>query len=224
MYLLGIGAAVFGGALIGVLLSNRKDKHEIEYIYVDTTGIDINPPKHYIEVEQNKTINFKLNKWVVSICHLPIKYNIKYIEKIKTIFSLIVQETDYIPTNKITELSHYLRMKALLHHGTILIYNLSKHFIKKKRGYKKALFKEALDNSDFIIDIMEQALDFWLYRKKKAQAVSQGQTLLSTVGSACTWNSLNLDSHGKRLIKPRYANVYSMAGIETTESKEKTRA
>lgn len=208
------------GAFIGGYL--KKPNNEKEYIYVDTTGTGVNPPIKYIDVELNKTINFKLDKWVISICHLPIKYNIKYIDKIKTIYDLIVKESDYIPANKTQEFTHSVRTNALYYQATLLIYELSSHFVKDKRKYKRALFKKSKESSDFVMDIIEQTVDFWLYRKKKALMLSQAQTLLSMVGSAYTWNSLNLDSHGKRLIKPRYAKRFISHGTETKKLKDKT--
>jgi hypothetical protein len=212
-----------GGIIIGGFLFWKKKKTILEYVYIDTTGIESNPPKNYIDVEQNKTINFKLGVDSISICHLPIKLNIKYIEKIAYIWELINAESEYKSKSKIEDFSHKVRQGLYYKQATSLIYGLSKHFVDKKRRFKKALFKRSKQDTDFIMDITEQVFNFWLYRKKKALMLSQSQTLLSTVGSTSTWNSLNLDNQGKTLIKPRFANALVSGGSTTTKLKEKTK-
>lgn len=214
-------AYLIGGVIIGGIIFWKKKKTTKEYVYVDTTGIDINPPQNYIDVEQNKTINFKLGRESISICHLPIKLNVKYLEKIAYLYKLIIQESEYVTKGKIDEVAHQFRYRALYNQTTQLVYGLSKSFVNSKRKFKRDLFRRAKDDTDFIMDIIEQIINFWLYRKKKAQMLAQNQTLLSTVGSAYTWSSLTLDSHGRRLIKPRYASASTMDGITMTKSQEK---
>jgi len=212
---------LLGGILIGVIVFWKKKKSIIEYVYVDTTGIEENPPKNYIDVEQNKTINFNLDGESISICHLPIKLNVKYIEKIAYIYKLICQESEFVSKSKIEEFTHKVRYNILYTQSTKLVYGLSKNFVNRKRKFKRNLFKRSKRDTDFIMDIVEQILNFWMYRKKKALMLSQSQTLLSTVGKAYTWSSLSLDSRGKASIKPRFANASHMAGTKTTELKEK---
>ena len=78
---------LLGGILIGGIIFFRKKKRPIvEYIYVDTTGIDINPPQNYIDVEQ-KTLNFSgdvSDVWINYGAQVPLPIVLSNITSINT--------------------------------------------------------------------------------------------------------------------------------------------
>ena len=71
--------------LIFKLFEYKGKMSKPEVVHVDTSGIAINPPS-YIEVVKNKTINFKLGKWDVKICHLSLTKGMSMIQKICILF------------------------------------------------------------------------------------------------------------------------------------------
>jgi len=162
---------LFSGLVIFYLLYKNRElakkilKPEIQY--VDTSGIIENPPKNYIDVRRNKTINFKLDKYTVSVCHLPVLRGISYVEIISSLYLSFLKSVENKPSGKIMQLAKTLVVYKTYMQIVKVLYMLTKSFVDKKIGYKKALFKRAKDDSEFIMDICEQINDYWMLVKKK---------------------------------------------------------
>lgn len=169
---------------------------------VDLSGITKNPPS-FIETWQGKSINFKLDKYIVSITQLSITDCIFYIENIAKSFALMKEILTVEKTDKKTDLMMNVTFLTLYKNLINIVYKLSKPYCKKWR-YEKALYKKAMKDIIWFVDIVEQILDYWMYIKKKIFLLAKGQTLRQTVGESYSWNSLKLDGNGKILIRPRF--------------------
>ena len=173
--------------------------------YIDTGGINKNPPA-FIETWANKTINFKLGKHVVSINHLPIIENLEYIGKIGESYKVIKHGLDEVANNPLGNLDK--KTLYLAHYMSIvdIIYKLSKPFTKKW-GYKKAFYKKANTDSNWIFGLSEQILDYWLYMGKMLGALAKTKTPRMIYGEFLTSDNLKWDSRNRRLITPRFGFI-----------------
>ncbi|MBU1235026.1 MAG: hypothetical protein KKC77_19235, partial [Proteobacteria bacterium] len=172
-------------------------------VYIDTSGIAINPPK-FIDVLQNKTINFNIGKYAIKIGHISIGSGLTTVNKIAMLYNGLDKLTDQIPKNRMDEISINFRKVSIYKLIVHQIYLLSKHFVDNKRKYKKELFKFSNENQEKIMLITEQIFDYWKYIKKLLALLGRGGTLRQTIGERYTWNSYETDTNGKVIIKPRF--------------------
>lgn len=181
------------------LLDKFKKNEFIQY--VDTSGIQVNPPK-FIETWQGKTINFKLNEYVVSICQLPIIYTFK---KYETITSIWTEMVNLLKTEK--NMMNSIRYMALYNQLISSIYDLSKHFVNKRFGYKKVLFKKGSTDMLFILGVCEEIFDYWSYIKKKILLLARGTTNNQTPGEISTIDLSKMGELTQRFVKPRFESI-----------------
>jgi len=175
-----------------------------EQIYVDSSGIANNPPK-VIDVLQNKTINFELGKHFVKVSQVTVGTGLTIINKIALLYEALQQEITKKPGNKVKEIQRNFIKVGIFKQIVYQIYLLSKPFVKSKRKFRKDLFKEADKNPEKIFLITEQVFDYWSYMGKLLAVLSRGGSRRMIIGADYTWNSLEMDSHGKTIIKPRFA-------------------
>jgi hypothetical protein len=177
-----------------------------EVSYVDTSGIPVNPPT-YIEVIKNKTINFKLNnKWDVKICHLSLTNGLNTIQKICILFdNLNVLMTKQCKT-RLEEIQNNFLKSAAYKNIINQVFILSKPFVESKRRYRKALYKKALKDFEWFLLVVESIYNYWIYLGKLQALLSRGKTLRLINGDLFTWNSYEMDSDGKHIVKPLFAS------------------
>lgn len=192
-----------------------------EKIYVDRSGIESNPPVNFIDVESNRTINFKVGGQDISICHLPWMEGIGAIKKIATLFTYMKQALDANTQDKREELSNNVFYANSYRTIVALIYELAKPHAKNKRKLKKALLKKSKDDTMFIIGVCQEIVDYWRYMGKLIALLAKGTTVRETVGSAFTWKDLNPDNDGKILIKQRFVPCTPTHGFKTKKQETK---
>jgi hypothetical protein len=173
-----------------------------ETVYVDTSGIAINPPS-FIDTIKNKTINFKVDDIEIKICHLSVVNGLNKIERIASLFMRLNQLFEIESNNKLDEMKSNLLKDAIFKQIVHQLYLLSKPFCKKKRKLKKRLLKLAKNDVEQVLLITEQVFDFWRYVKKLIALLARGSTLNQMVGERYTWSSYETDLTGKLIIKPR---------------------
>jgi len=217
-------AACFGLSIICLYLLSRLSEAKRrslspEIRYIDSTGVMENPPRMFIETWQGKTLNFKFDKWIVCIPMVTVRECVFYVGKIAGCFLMIHELMQWVKENDILEAGRtpqqklkYFIEKKIAQVKQIKVYNiavdtlykLSVQHVNKRSGYKKALKNQC---KDFLwaMDVLEQINDYWQTVKKKAQMLSQGQTLKQMDGYSSTWQGFTLDRQGNRLVKPRYA-------------------
>jgi hypothetical protein len=173
-----------------------------ERIFVDTSGITENPPR-YIEVKQNKTINFLVNGEKVVISYITIE-GLSLVKKIATYYRILSELQNIESENRIDEIRTNLAIANTYKSAVKEIYKLSKPFAKHRRRFKKAFFKEAANNFELVLLITEQIFDYWMYIKKLLALLGKGGSLRMTIGGGFTWSSYTTDLDGNLLIRPRY--------------------
>jgi len=174
-----------------------------EVRYVDISGIINNPPT-FQEVWKNQTINFKLGKEAIRISHMPAMDCISYISKISACYIKLDEYTKYMPNGKLDTFINNQRYINIYRYLILLIYKLSKPHAKKKGVFRKELFKRGKKDTQFIMSITEQILDYWKYMGKQRALLAQGKTLRMIHGDRFTWDKLKMDGQGKILKTPRY--------------------
>jgi hypothetical protein len=204
---------IWGMVLIGLsliylikrifILWDRVKKSEYE-VYVDTSGVASNPPS-FIELANNKTINIKFDDQSIVINQISFNKGLNVINKISLYFTALNEAIKHEPKDEKEEIQ-FNGYKVQIYNSIVnQIYELSKHFVKNKRNYKKKLLKKAKDDTAFILNVCAEIIDYWGCVGKLVTLLSKGQTLRQTVGGGASWNSLNMDLTGKTEIKPRYA-------------------
>ena len=183
-------------------LSERIAKNEFVQ-YVDTRGVTNLPPS-YMDVKAGKTINFRLGKYAIVIPHLPFVTCFTYINNIASCYDLLRKEAENVKGSADFSGAVYLQVVEM-------IYNISKPFVKDVKGYRKALYRKAMDDVQFTLGVCEQVFDFWKLFKKKLSVLAQTQTLTQMVGGLSSWNSLELDSDGEISVGPRFERFWSTA-------------
>jgi hypothetical protein len=198
---------VAGGViLLYLLFKNREYRIKVakpERINVDTSGIASNPPQ-FIEVLQNKTINFLIGNEKIVISQLTVGDGLTNVNIISTLYAKLQEVNEIMPNNRVDEVKINLRKVAILKLITKHLYKLSKSFATHKRSYKKELYKTSKENCEKIFLICEQIFDYWMYIKKLNALLAQGGSMRMTIGEGSTWNYYETDTTGKRIIKPRY--------------------
>nr|BDD44682.1 hypothetical protein 12 [Legionellales bacterium] len=174
-----------------------------ERVYVDTSGITDNPP-NFIEVQQNKTINFVFSGEKVVIPYITVGDGLSKVKKIASYYKLINELHDMETTTRVEEIKNNMARSNIYKLAVKEIYKLSKPFAKHVRRFKKRFYKEANNNFELVMLITEQIFDYWMYIKKLLALLSRGGSLRMTIGGGFTWNSYATDIDGKLIIKPRY--------------------
>jgi hypothetical protein len=182
---------------------NKMSKPEV--VHVDTSGVAVNPPT-YIEVIKNKTINFRLDKWDVKICHLSLTKGMGTIQKICSLFDSLntLMKQEY--KSKLEEFQCNLLKTAAYKNIIHQVYLLSKPFVKSKRRFHKALYKKALKDYEWFLLVVEEIYNYWVYMGKLQALLSRGKTLRMIHGDIFNWNSYEMDSDGRHIIKPLFAS------------------
>jgi len=189
--------------LIFKLFEYKSKLVKPEQVYVDSSGIASNPPK-FIDVLQNKTINFVVNGEKIVISQLSIGKGLTTVNKIAMLFDRLGKEVVKIPKSKVDQFNLNMLKTGIYKQIVYEIYILSKPFVKSRRRFKKALVKMSNENHEKVLLIVEQIFDYWMYIKKLIALLAKGGSLRQTIGEGCTWNSYAMDTDGNRIIKPRY--------------------
>lgn len=218
-------AACFGLCLIIFYLiirlsEARQRALKPEIRYVDTSGIEQNPPRMFIETMQGKTINFQLGKYAVCIPMVSVTECTYYIGVIAGYYQIIRQLMDWVRLNDIADKDRtaeqklkYFIEKQVVHVREIAVYNraikilyrLSLKHVNKRGGFEKALKEKCAKDYVWTMDVFEQINDFWQTVEKKNSFLARGTTLKQTDGYNSSWRSFKLDRNGNRLVVPRYA-------------------
>jgi hypothetical protein len=175
-----------------------------EKIYYDSSGIHSIKDRQYIDVERNKTLNLRIDKYNISIIHLPWKIALNHIERLAQLWGACHTLAEYEPQNELETKLKSLRFAKFYFEIADHIYKIARPFTKKKLRLKAALMKIAKNDLESLMDITEKIIDYWVPLKKKRQMLAQGGTLRSMVGAQYVWNCLNVDMDGKIAIEPRY--------------------
>jgi hypothetical protein len=197
------------GALAGAVLSafifrRRNHTAEVEPHFIDRSGITGNRATNFVDVWAGKVINIRFDKWVITFNQIPAPQGINYLSILSQCNQMLkksVIETE----GKVTNIDQ--KTFALYYSSIVeIIFQLTKSHVKKlnQAKYKKALIKHARENVAWTLDVVEHLIDYWTMVKKKLEILSNGSTLMQTVGGAFTWHSLELDGQGQICIKPRY--------------------
>jgi len=198
---------IVGGVIILYLLFKISElKSRIakpEYIYVDSSGVSNNPPK-FIEVMQNKTINFKVGNETIIMSQITIGRGMTDINIISALLSQLIQQMEIIPKTDLQKMKINLIKSGIYKLMVEHIYSLTKAHAKNKRRYRKELFNIAKENTEYILLIVEQIFDYWIYIKKLIALLARGGSNRMINGEALTWNSYETDLTGQIIIKPRF--------------------
>ena len=207
------------GILLYLLKTIYKQKVKIKdnsYIeYVDTSGIQANPPR-FEELMKGVTINFDLDGEKISIPQVSITGGLSIIKKIRESYELIDVLVSQETLSAKDELKKNVSIVNTQNYITLLIYNLSKPFVKNKKNYKKRLFKKSVEDNEFIINICLQCMDYWRYVGKLRAILVVGGSLRAMYGGNAMLNYHKWDTGGKIEIKPRYV-------LPTNSSNKKTK-
>jgi hypothetical protein len=203
------GCLVVSGLIIlrliyRLVLVNLKLQKQ-EPVYVDTSGIDENPPK-FIEVVKNKTINFVLGKEKISIMHLSVTKGLNRIEKIAGLFYRLHEEFKKEYNTKLQKLAHTAIKKSIYNQIVIELYKLCKPFAKRKRRFRKELYKKASNDFEWTCLVIEQVFDYWAYVGKLQALLSRGGSIRQILGGNFSWSYTDWGLSGKPLIKPRFVS------------------
>jgi hypothetical protein len=190
--------------LIFKLFEYKSKIAKPERVYVDSSGVAVNPPK-FIDVLQNKTINFDIGKFAIKVNQITIGNGLTIVRKIAKLYEALHIAMENIPDGKIAEMKNNLFKINAYNQIVYQIYLLSKPFVKSRRKYKKELFKMAKLDHQKVMLITEQIFDYWMYVGKLAALLARGATLRLTTGEKFTWNSYETDIAGNTIIKPRFA-------------------
>jgi len=219
LYPISIGLFFFCIFLLLKLSEAKRQTLKPEIRYVDTTGITENPPRAFIQVGSEKTINFKLDDYSVTIPMLGITEAHDFVSIIAQCFAVIGQLTDHKKVNQdlngtrtkeqklrwwVEEKKTDIQINRTYKFATKKIYDLSIKHVNKKKGFKKALYKKMKDDFMWGLDVLENMNDFWNTVKRKVFFLSRGTTLRQTDGYNSIWNDYHMDANGNRLVKPRY--------------------
>jgi hypothetical protein len=199
------GLVVAGVVLLWLVFKLFEYKSKMvkpDRVYVDTSGITNNPPR-FVEVLQNKTINFVVGRWIVRVAQMSIK-DLTIVQRIAALYAQLQELFTNTPKNRVEEVRSNIAKDLLYRQIVGEIYHLSKHFVDKKRKYRKELFREARKNHEKVMLITEQIFDYWMYIKKLMSLLAKGGSLRQIIGDVYTWNSHEMDTNGMTIIKPRF--------------------
>jgi hypothetical protein len=167
--------------------------------YVDTSGITQNPPQ-YIDLWEGKTINFKLDKWAIKINFLRPDWCFKYLRSIAENYQLLLAQAE---NGEKSVMETYVYGAAYVR-IVQSVYDLSKHFVRGRRAYRKALIAKSKKDIAFVLNACEQMFDYWIYVKKKIALLAAQTTLRRTAGVSFADNSCKLGTDGKIYAIPRF--------------------
>lgn len=209
--------------LIYKIIDLKGKSVRVETVYVDRSGIEENPPKKYIDISSNKTINFKLDSETIHINHLPWQDGIRYINKIYFLFGHLEGYRKYQPKGKIDEMKNNFLYLRTYSHIVLLVYKLAAPHSKNKRRLKKELFKRAKKDTLFTISLIQEIIDYWRYMGELTALLARGKTIRAMAGNGFTWRSYVTDREGRISIKRRFVPCTPMQNTSTTKQSEKTK-
>ena len=197
-----IVAAFIIGVAAGAVI---RRKGEIEPRYIDRSGIPGNPAVSFIDVWTGKVINIIFGKWKITFSQIPAPEGINILHILSGCHAGLrnaIKETEG-KVSPIDQKTYILYYSSIIE----LIYRLSAPHINifKRYFYRKALKRQAMENVAWLLDVVENLVDYWSSVKKKIELLSQGKTLFQTVGARYTWSSYSVDGEGMISIKPRFA-------------------
>lgn len=203
------GAVVFIQFMSIIRLRDKIAKAEYQQ-YIDTSGIGTNPPL-FIDTWQGKTINFRVDdKHIIHIPHMRPQQCFGHLKAIAAYYKILTAQAEKVAANKKEERQDKIINAYAYYRIIVLIYNLSKDFVKNKRRYFKALHARGKNDVAFILDVTEQVIDYWTYIKKKLSLLATASSLrISTNGGRSSWDSVKLASDGKISIRPRYESFWN---------------
>lgn len=186
----------------------RAGKVRTEMILVDQSGIDKNPPVHFIDVWQNKTMNIKMGKYIITIPHLPVLFCLRHIGDIQRANQFMVQVVKNGGAKTEKESSEYLGAYVFL---VKKMYALSKPFVNRRWGFKSAFYRKSFEDITWLLSYCEEILNYWKVVEKKNELLARATTLYEIGGGRFMWNSLNMDDQGTIKLKPRFGNISKLS-------------
>jgi hypothetical protein len=185
------------------LANLKKQLADREPLYVDTQGIISNPP-NFIDVIQNRTINFQIDKTVIKIDQINFVAGINTIKRIADLFTMLKKLFDQQNKNKIDEFKNNIYKLAVYRELIKQLYNLSKCHVKKRRKYKKQLYSYFEKDFEKLLLIFEQVLDYWGCLGECLSFLARGTTRQQTTGVKPGQSLRSTGTGGKTVIIPRF--------------------
>ena len=142
----------------------------------------------------------------MKICHLSLTKGMNTLQKICILFDNLNTLMTKTYKSKLEEIQGNFLKSAAYKNIINQVYILSEPFVKSKRRYYKALSKKALNDYEWFLLIVEEIYNYWTYVKKLQALLSRGKTLRLIHGDILTWNSYEMDSDGKHIVKPLFAS------------------
>jgi hypothetical protein len=180
----------------------RRSKvvYKEKFLYIDTSGVDSVIPKNYIDVWKNKTLNINVDdEFKIVVPHFPVLTAVKYMERLQIFYTALKLVSEIEPKNEKEIKDKHLQAIGLYAGIVDIIFEVSKDFTKRKRAYKKALLKKALEDSHFIHNVRDMILSYWQDLKKKILLGASSQTSHEMDGARSTQRKLRRDEHGQIL-------------------------
>jgi hypothetical protein len=169
--------------------------------YVDTSG---SAARVFADVWRGKTLNFQLTKrHAVVVPHVTVPHGINWLERVAALYQQVKAINSAELSGKEKKVAQVMRYAVYLE-TVRAVYQLTKPFARF--GYRRALYSRAKKDMVWMLDVIEQIVDFWILVKKKIDLLANGQTLRLTDGAQSTWDGWKVDSTGKRSIQPRFAS------------------
>jgi len=198
------------GLIVLYLAVKASKKAYKETVYVDTSGIESNPP-NFLETLENKTLNIKVDENNhISINHFNVATGLT---RVKLISGLL--KSLQILMDKSTGT---LKDKATLYfvNGKLIteLYKLIKPHATWRA--KRAFIKRAYKDSFWTFKIVEEIYNYWMCVGKLLALLMEGQTLRMTTGGSAMLNSTRMDSDGVTY-KPRALERTSKRSMKSTE-------
>ena len=193
------------GLVFGWMICNFLRRNRAEIRYVDTSGTT---SRAYSDVWRGKTLNFKLSsRHDIVVPHVTVPDGIRFLETIATGLALMNMLAEQKGKTELDEKIIKMRSYSAYLDTVKALYNLTKPFAKL--GYRIALYRRASKDFVWVLDVIEQVIDFYRAIDKKKKLLAQAETLRRTAGETSTWSGLKLDKDGKSCIEPRFGKLKS---------------
>jgi len=220
---------LFISALAGLFLGyvlKPKTKTIQKFYPVDSSGIEVNPPKNFIDIWAGKTLNLKIKDLEVTIPPMPINQALSNIRLLQSCYASLeeISKSDDTPLDN-KQIKERQGIIINLYHGIIgIIYLLSRdsvHGWRARWKYSRKLMKAGMDNHEIVLSITNEILKYWSFLGLKKKALAVGKCFEEIHGGGYTWNSSGTGDQQKILITPLYELPLNTPTKKTNEPMKK---
>lgn len=201
-----------------------KEAEASRTIYCEKTGTQGVIPST-IDLIEMRTLNLPIKKWVVNkkskyntimdyktvdTLHIPsitLEDFLITVPKIQVMFNAINDTLKKAEDYNIESIAYIKSLARVKFYKDELIkhfYTLTSRFVKNKKAYEKHLIEQSNISIGWLIETCSNIIDYYTTSKKKIQLLQKGTTVRQTLGDNLSWDSIKMDEHGKKLLKPRY--------------------